>query len=223
MGLLLCCLPSKRVTLAGWEHENGAFWIAGSSYLASNHGSRCLLSLPSLPPCSLIEKRARLAFFFLTELAWPSKGAIEQVTGLDLFAWSTEQPWGNPCSPCVAPPYTAGGDIGDVNLKRSSVRFCLCAFFPHRSAEYRTLSLCMCETNSLVSIFSNQACVVGQLSRFSLSYLATLEPSLSVPLSPFFSLSFFLSCSFCLFFLFYAPLSIVLIIWDIWISMLWYF
>lgn len=120
--------PSKRVTLAGWEHENGAFWIAGSSYLASNHGSRCLLSLPSLPPCSLIEKRARLAFFFLTELAWPSKGAIEQVTGLDLFAWSTEQPWGNPCSPCVAPAQTAGGDIGDVNLKRSSVRFCLCAF-----------------------------------------------------------------------------------------------
>lgn len=123
-GLLLCCLPSERVTLAGWEHENGAFWIAGSSYLASNHGSRCLLSLPSLPPCTLNEKRVRLAFFFLTELAWPSKGAIEQVTGLDLFAWSTDQPWGNPCSPCA----DCRGDIGDVNLKRSSVWFCLCAF-----------------------------------------------------------------------------------------------
>lgn len=65
--------------------------------------------LPFLPPCSLIEKRARLAFFFLTELAWPSKGAIQQVTGLDLFARSTDQPRGNPWSVSVRRRSLEGG------------------------------------------------------------------------------------------------------------------
>lgn len=95
----------------------------------------------------------------------------------------------------------------------------------------------MCETESLVSIFSNQACVVGQLSRFSLSYLAALEPSpLSLSVCPSFSISlslfsfsislslslflFLHFLSFCFSFLFYTSL---LIIWDIWISMLWCF
>lgn len=97
----------KCVTLPQREHENGASSIAGFPYPARNHGSRCLPSRPSLPPGSrelwaapALKRGARLSFSSL----WPnlphsSKEAIEQVTGLDLFARSREQPWSNPCSP----------------------------------------------------------------------------------------------------------------------------
>lgn len=87
----------KCVTFPSWEHENRFSTIAGSPCPASNHGSRC-----SGSPLPLTSQRPRAAphskegppqfLFILTELAWSSKGAIQQVIGLDSFARSREQP-----------------------------------------------------------------------------------------------------------------------------------
>ena len=117
--------------------------------------------LPSLPPSGhgLLphSKEGPPRFLFiLTELACSSKGAIQQVTGLDLFARSTEQPWCNPCSPPATPAaarlQTAGGHrrCGFEKEPRPILPLCL---FIHRSNEYRTFCRCMCETDSLASIF----------------------------------------------------------------------
>jgi len=121
-------------------------------------------------------KEAMLPF----SLLWPnlprsSKGAIEQVTGLDLFARSREQPWCNPCSPpslslCLPhqPPSDcrlwrggeegAGEAAGRVGghwrrrFEKEPVPILPLCLFIHRSTEYRTFCPRVYETDSLASV-----------------------------------------------------------------------
>lgn len=145
----------KCVTFPSWEHENRFSTIAGSPCPASNHGSRC-----SGSPLPLTSQRPRAAphskegppqfLFILTELAWSSKGAIQQVIGLDSFARSREQPWYNPCSL----PWNCRlrETLGTWIWKEARPILPLCLFI-HRSNAYRTFCRCVCETDSLASIF----------------------------------------------------------------------
>lgn len=127
----------KCVTFLWWEHENRFSTIARSPCPASNHGSRCCRSpLPltsQWPRAAPHSKEGPPQFLFIpTELACSSKGAIQQVIGLDLFARSTEQPWCNPCS-LPAMELQTEWNTGDVDLKRSPSDFAIVPF--HSSIE----------------------------------------------------------------------------------------